>query len=109
MRDSPVSETATWSGGMLVLESDKLAGPFTTDTVRGFCRVDDYPIGRGDIHVGDELEAVQEKSREAWVTTRVRLLRPALPPAPARASRAPQSPLRAREPLTHRVTQAMKG
>jgi hypothetical protein len=63
--------------GILVLESDEANGLLTTAIVTGFYGVDGYPIGRGEIHVGDIVEAVQEKSGEQWVTTRVRVLGPA--------------------------------
>ena len=69
-------------GGILVLESDDVTGPFTTDIVTWFYAVDGYPIGRGDIHVGDMVEALQEKSGEEWVTTKVRVLRLAPRPGP---------------------------
>ena len=69
-------------GGILVLESDEGNGPLTTATMTGFYGVDGYPIGRGDVHVGDIVEAVQEKNGEAWVTTKVRVVRLAPPPGP---------------------------
>jgi hypothetical protein len=69
-------------GGILVLESDDATGPLTTDTTTGFYGVDGYPITRGDIRVGDIVEAVQEKNGEGWVLTRVSLLRLAPPPDP---------------------------
>ncbi len=62
-------------GGILVLESDEVTGPLTTDTATGFYGVDGYPIGCGDVHVGDIVEAVQEKNGQAWLTTKVRILR----------------------------------
>jgi len=69
-------------GGILVLESDEVNGPLTTDTATGFYGVDGYPIGRGDVHVGDIVEAVQEKNGQAWLTTKVRILRLAPRPGP---------------------------
>jgi len=60
--------------GILVLESDDVSGPLTTDAATGLYGVDGYPITRGDIHVGDMVEAVQEKNGEEWVTTKVRVL-----------------------------------
>ena len=63
--------------GILVLESDDVTGPFTTDAATGFYGVDGYPITRGDIHLGDMVEAVQAKNGEEWVTTKVRVLGPA--------------------------------
>jgi len=71
-------------GGILVLESDDATGPLTTDAATGFYGVDGYPITRGDIHLGDTVEAVQEKNGEEWVTTKVRVLRLAPPPDPGR-------------------------
>jgi len=69
-------------GGIVVLESNEVTGPLTTDTTTGFYGVDGYPIGRGDIRVGDIVEAVQEKNGEEWVTTKVRVLGPAPRPGP---------------------------
>jgi len=69
-------------GGILVLEWDEVTGPLTTDASTGFYGADGYPIGRGDVHVGDIVEVVQEKSGEGWVTTKVRVLGPAPRPAP---------------------------
>ena len=68
--------------GILVLESDEVTGPLTTDAATGLYGVDGYPIARGDIHVGDIVEAVQEKNWEGWVLTRVSLLRLAPRPGP---------------------------
>jgi hypothetical protein len=65
-----------------VLESNAVAGPLITDSATGFYGVDGYPIGRGDIRVGDIVEALQEKNGEEWVTTKVRVLRLAPPPGP---------------------------
>lgn len=70
-------------GGVIALESDELGGPISTDTATGFYGVDGYPIGRGDIHVGDIVEAVQEKNGAEWVTTKVSVLRLAPRPGPA--------------------------
>ncbi len=69
-------------GGILVLESDEVIGPLTTDTGTGFYGVDGYPIGCGDVQVGDIVEAVQEKNGRAWLTTKVRILRRASRPDP---------------------------
>jgi hypothetical protein len=44
--------------------------------------VDGYPIAREDIHVGDMIEAVQEKNREERVTTKILVLRLASYPSP---------------------------
>jgi hypothetical protein len=68
--------------GILVLESAEVAGPLTTDAATGLYGVDGYPIARGDIHVGDMVEVVQEKNGEERVTTKVRVLRLASPPDP---------------------------
>jgi hypothetical protein len=68
--------------GILVLESDDLPGLLTTDAVTGLYGMDGYPITRGDIHVGDMVEAVQAKDGEEWVTTKVHVLRLAPPPDP---------------------------
>lgn len=68
--------------GILVLESDDVTGLLTTDAATGLYGVDGYPITRGDIHVGDMVEAVQEKSGEERVTTKVRILRLAPQPDP---------------------------
>jgi hypothetical protein len=68
--------------GILVLKSDDVTGPFTTEAATGFYGVDGYPITRGDIHLGDMVEAVQEKHGEEWVTTKIRVLRLAPPPDP---------------------------
>ena len=68
--------------GILVLESDEVTGPLTTDAATGLYGVDGYPIARADIHVGDMVEAVQEKNGEERVTTKVRVLRLASRPGP---------------------------
>jgi hypothetical protein len=68
--------------GILVLESNEISGPLTTEMGTGFYGVDGYPIGRGDVHVGDIVEAVREKNGEAWVTTEVRVLWLAPSPGP---------------------------
>jgi hypothetical protein len=71
-----------YQAGILVLDSDEVAGPLTTDVATGFYGVDGYPITRGDIHLGDMVEAVQAKNGEEWVTTKVRVLGPAPRPGP---------------------------
>jgi len=81
-------------GGILVLESDEVTGPLSTDTATGFYGVDGYPIGRVDIHVGDIVEAVQEKNGDEWVATNVRILRPAPRPGLGMPQPLPQSPAR---------------
>jgi hypothetical protein len=62
-------------GGILVLESGDVTCPLTTDAATHCYGVDGYPIARGDIHVGDLIEAVQEKNGEEWVRTKIRVLR----------------------------------
>jgi hypothetical protein len=71
-------------GGILVLESDEVTGPLTTDAATGFYGVDGYPITRRDIYLGDMVEAVQEKNGAKWVTTKIRVLGPA--PRPGRGT-----------------------
>jgi hypothetical protein len=61
--------------GSLVLESDDTPGPLATSATTRFYGVDGYPVGRGDIRVGDEVEAVREKIGADWVTTKIRVLR----------------------------------
>jgi hypothetical protein len=78
-------------GGILVLESDDLPGPLTTDAATELYGVDGYPITRGDIHVGDIVEAVQEKNWEGWVTTKIRVLR--LAPRPDPGTCQPRPPV----------------
>ena len=63
--------------GILVVDSDEVTGPLTTDAATGLYGVDGYPIARRDIHVGDMVEAVQEKNGEEWITTKVCVLGPA--------------------------------
>lgn len=60
--------------GVLVLELDETAGPFAINAATRFFGVDGYPIPRGDIHVGDLVETVQEKRGPEWVTTQVHVL-----------------------------------
>ena len=62
-------------GGVLVLESDEVTGPLTADAATRLYGVDGYPITRRDIHVGDMVEAFQEKNGEERVTTKVCVLR----------------------------------
>lgn len=68
--------------GILVLRSDEVPGPLIAHAATGLYGVDGYPITRGDLQVGDMVEAVQEKTGETWVTTKVRVLRPAPRPGP---------------------------
>lgn len=62
-------------GGIFVLESGEVAGPLAIDAATRCYGVDGYPISRGDVHVGDTVEVVQEKIGPSWVTTRIRVLR----------------------------------
>lgn len=76
-----VVETDSQSG-IFVLESGDATCPLTTDAATRCYGVDGYPIARGDIHVGDMIETVQEKNGEERVTTKIRVLR--LAPSPSR-------------------------
>lgn len=69
-------------GSILVLGSEDVTCPLTTDAATRSYHVDGYPIARGDIHVGDTVEAIQEKNGEERVTTKVRVLRLAASPSP---------------------------
>jgi hypothetical protein len=71
-------------GGILVLEPCDGTGRVATGAATGFYGVDDYPIAGGDIHAGDTVEAVQEKTGAGWGTTTVRVLRRA--PRPGRST-----------------------
>ena len=62
-------------GGILVLEPGDSARRLATGATTGFYGVDGYPIARGDIHGGDTVEAVREKTGAGWSTTTVRVLR----------------------------------
>ncbi|MDO8476797.1 MAG: hypothetical protein Q7W02_11540 [Candidatus Rokubacteria bacterium] len=68
-------------GGIFVLDSEDVTCPLTTDAATRCYGVDGYPIARGDIHVGDIVEAIQEKHGEEWVMTKVRVLRLASSPS----------------------------
>jgi hypothetical protein len=68
--------------GILVLKSDDVPSPIVTHAATGLYGVDGYPITRWDLQVGDMVEAVQERKGEEWVTTKVRVLRPAPRPGP---------------------------
>jgi hypothetical protein len=71
-------------GGILVRDSEDVACLLTTDAATRCYGVDGYPIARGNIHVGDMVEAIQEKNGDERVTTKVRVLRPAASPSPGR-------------------------
>jgi hypothetical protein len=70
-------------GGSLVLESENVICPLTTDPATRCYGLDGYPIARGDLHVGDMIEAIQEKNGEERVTTKIRVLRLAPFPSPS--------------------------
>ncbi|HEV2055609.1 MAG TPA: hypothetical protein VGV06_10625 [Methylomirabilota bacterium] len=76
-----IVETDSQSG-IFVLESGDATCPLTTDAATRCYGVDGYPIARGDIPVADTVETVQEKNGEEWVTTKIRVLRPAPSPSP---------------------------
>ena len=61
--------------GILVLESGDAVTPLAIGLTTRFYGVDGYPIGRGDIHAGDEVEAVEHKVGALWATTKVRVVR----------------------------------
>jgi hypothetical protein len=69
-------------GGILVLGSGDVTCTLTTDAATRCYGVDGYPIARGDIHVGDTVEAIQEEHGEERVTTNVRVLRLTVSPSP---------------------------
>jgi hypothetical protein len=61
--------------GLVVLESGDTGTPLAISPTTRYYGVDGYPIGRGDIHAGDTVEAVQHKIGEEWATTKVRVVR----------------------------------
>jgi hypothetical protein len=61
--------------GLVLLEADDTLGPLATSATTRYYGVDGYPIGRGDIHIGDTIEAIRDKSRDEFLTTKVRVLR----------------------------------
>jgi len=61
--------------GLVLLEADDTLGPLATSATTRYLGVDGYPIGRGDIHIGDTIEVVWEKSGDEFLTTKVRVLR----------------------------------
>jgi hypothetical protein len=61
--------------GILVLESGDAATPLAVGLTTRFYGVDGYPIGRGDVHAGDEVEAVQYRIGAEVATTKVRVVR----------------------------------
>jgi hypothetical protein len=62
-------------GGVLLLEPGDAVTPLAVGPTTRFYGVDGYPIGRGDVHTGDEVEAVQQKVGAEWATTKVRVVR----------------------------------
>ena len=69
-----IVETDSQSG-FFVFESDDETFSFITDLATRCYGVDGYPIARGNIRVGDMVEAVRERNGEEWVTTKIRGLR----------------------------------
>ena len=61
--------------GILVLESGDAATSLAVGLTTRFYGVDGYPIGRGDVHEGDEVEAVQHRIGAEVATTKVRVVR----------------------------------
>jgi hypothetical protein len=61
--------------GLVLLEADDTLGPLATSATTRYYGVDGYPIGRGDVHIGDTIEAIRDKSGDEFLTTKVRVLR----------------------------------
>jgi hypothetical protein len=61
--------------GLVLLEADDTLGPLATSAITRYYGVDGYPIGRGDIHIGDTIEAIRVESGDESLTTKVRVLR----------------------------------
>ena len=61
--------------GLVFLGADDTLGPLATSATTRYYGVDGYPIGRGDIHTGDTIEAFQDKSGDESLTTKIRVLR----------------------------------
>ena len=59
----------------IVLESGDAGKPLPIGPTTRYYGVDGYPIGRGDIHAGDTVEAVQHKIGAEWTTILVRVVR----------------------------------
>jgi len=62
-------------GGLVLLEADDTLGPLATSAITRYYGVDGYPIGRGDIHIGDTIEANRDERGDEFLTTKVRVLR----------------------------------
>jgi hypothetical protein len=69
-----IVETDSQSG-FFVFESEDETFSLITDVATRCYGVDGYPIARGDIRVGDLVEAVRERDGDEWVTTKIRGLR----------------------------------
>ncbi len=61
--------------GLVLLEADDTLGLLATSATTRYYGVDGYPIARGDIHVGDTIEAIRDESGDEFLTTKVRVLR----------------------------------
>ena len=61
--------------GIFVLESGDATCPLTTDAATRCYGVDGYPIARGDIQIGDTVEAIHEMNGDEGVTAKVCVLR----------------------------------
>ncbi len=61
--------------GLVLLEADDAPGLLAISATTRYYGVDGYPIGRGDIHIGDTIEAIRDKSGDELLTTKVRVLR----------------------------------
>ena len=61
--------------GLVLRKADDTLGLLATSATTRYYGVDGYPIGRGDIHVGDTIEAIRDESGDESLTTKVRVLR----------------------------------
>jgi hypothetical protein len=61
--------------GIVVLEPGDTGTPLAIGPTTRYYGVDGYPIGRGDIHPGDTVEAVQHKIGAERATIKVRVVR----------------------------------
>ena len=68
--------------GILVHDSEDVTCPLTTDAATRCYGVDGYPMARRHIHVGDMIEAIQERNGDEWITTKIHVLRLAPAPGP---------------------------
>ena len=69
-----IVETDSQSG-FFVFESEDETFSLIADVATRCYGVDGYPIARGDIRVGDMVEAVRERNGEEWITAKIRGLR----------------------------------